>query len=226
MVKFSTQLSVIVQLVIGIITTRGVFLNVDEKHKILNQILGIETVVQFVELIFYLYFLKQFDVLPLSKMTRIRYYDWFFTTPTMLLSTILYFKYEENMENNKHETLDLFSVLKQEKSVIIQIFLSNFFMLLFGYLGEKNKIDKKISIILGFIFFAITFNLIYGYAVKSTIGKEIFNVLLPIWGLYGLGACFNDTRKNNMFNVLDIFSKNFFSLYIYNKIQKISEQTK
>jgi len=227
MVKFSTQLSVIVQLLIGIITTRGVFFKVDKKHKILNQILAIETVVQFVELIFYLYFLKQFDVLPLSKMTRIRYYDWFFTTPTMLLSTILYFKYEENIENNKHETLDLFTVLKQEKSVIIQIFLSNFFMLLFGYLGEKNKIDKKISIILGFIFFAITFNLIYKkYAVKSTIGKKIFNIILPIWGLYGVGACLNNTHKNNMFNVLDIFAKNFFSLFIYNKLESISKQNK
>jgi hypothetical protein len=97
-------------------------------------------------------------------------------------------------------------------------------MLLFGYLGEKNKINKKISIIMGFVFFAITFNLIYGYAVKSTTGKKIFKVLLPIWGLYGLGACFNDTHKNNMFNILDIFSKNFFSLYVYNKLQKISEQ--
>ncbi len=169
MVKTTTQLSVILQLLIGIISTRGVFFNVDEKHKILTQILVIETVVQYVELAFYLYFLKNFDVSPLSKIAIIRYYDWFFTTPTMLISTVLYFKYEEHIQNNKPGTLDLFTVFKQEQSTIIQIIISNFLMLLFGYLGEKNRINKKIGIPLGFIFFAITFNIIYeNYAIKST----------------------------------------------------------
>ena len=225
MVKFSTQLSVIVQLLVGIITTRGVFFKVDEKHKILNQILIVETIVQYIEIAFYTYFLKQLDVISLSSMGRIRYYDWFFTTPTMLLSTVIYFKYEEHIEQNKPGTLDFFTILKQEQVNIKFIVVSNFFMLLFGYLGEKNIIDKKISITLGFIFFAITFNLIYkNYAINSIEGKKIFNILLPIWGMYGIADCFNETYKNNTFNVLDIFSKNFFSLFIYHKLQKISEK--
>lgn len=224
MVKNSTQLSVIVQLVIGIISTRGVFFNVDEKHKILTQILVVETVVQYIELAFYLYFLRRFDVLPLSKMTIIRYYDWFFTTPTMLISTIIYFKYEEYIQENKTETLDFLTVLKQEQFNVKLIVVSNFLMLLFGYLGEKGVIDKKLSIGLGFVFFAITFDIIYkNYAVKSVKGKQIFNVILPIWAMYGIGACFNDTDKNNTFNVLDIFAKNFFSLFIYYKLQEISK---
>jgi len=224
MVKTTTQLSVILQLLIGIISTRGVFFNVDEKHKILTQILVIETVVQYIELAFYIYFLKNFDALPLSKMAIIRYYDWFFTTPTMLISTVLYFKYEEHIQNNKPGTLDLFTVFKQEKSTIIQIIISNFLMLLFGYLGEKNRINKKIGIPLGFIFFAITFNIIYeNYAIKSTNGKKIFNIILPIWALYGIAAYMNDTYKNNMFNILDIFAKNFFSLFIYYKLQEVSK---
>jgi hypothetical protein len=224
MVKTTTQLSVILQLLIGIISTRGVFFNVDEKHKILTQILVIETVVQYIELAFYIYFLKNFDVSPLSKMAIIRYYDWFFTTPTMLISTVLYFKYEEHIQNNKPGTLDLFTVFKQEQSTIIQIIISNFLMLLFGYLGEKNRINKKIGIPLGFIFFAITFNIIYeNYAIKSTNGKKIFNIILPIWAMYGIAAYMNDTYKNNMFNILDIFAKNFFSLFIYYKLQEVSK---
>jgi hypothetical protein len=218
MVKFTTKLSVIVQLVIGIISTRGTFLKVDDKHKILTQILIVETIVQYVELSFYLYFLKQFDVLSLHEMTFIRYYDWVFTTPAMLLTTVIYLKYEEHIEQNKPGALDFFEVLKQEQDTIIQICLCNFFMLLFGYLGEKNIIDRKIAITIGFVFFAFTFKLIYGYAVKSTIGKKLFNVLLPIWALYGVGACLDDTSKNNMINILDIISKNFFSLYIVYKL--------
>jgi bacteriorhodopsin len=227
MVKTSTQLSVIVQLVIGVLTTRGVFFKVDAKHKILTQILIAETIVQYIELGFYTYFLKQFDNMPLSKMAYIRYYDWFFTTPTMLISTVMYFKYEEYIEQNKSETLDFFKILKEEQKLITDIVISNFGMLLFGYLGEKNKMDKKYAVSIGFIFFANTFNMIYkNYAVKSVAGKKIFNIILPIWGLYGVGACLNNTHKNNMFNVLDIFAKNFFSLFIYNKLESISKQNK
>lgn len=223
MVKFTTKLSVIIQLVIGIISTSGTFLKVDNKHKILTQILIAENIVQYVELSFYLYFLKQFNVLSLSDMTSIRYYDWVFTTPAMLLTTVIYLKYEEHIQQGKPEILNFFEVLKQEQGSIIQICLCNFFMLLFGYLGEKNIIDRKIGITIGFVFFALTFNLIYSYAVKSTIGKKLFSVLLPIWGLYGVGACLDDTSKNNMFNILDIISKNFFSLYIVYKLKNVSK---
>jgi len=223
MVKTSTKLSVILQLVISVISTKGILLKVDEKYKILNQILVVETIVQYVELCFYIYFLKQFDTLGLSNMARIRYYDWFFTTPTMLLTTVIYFKYEEHVEKNKPGTLDFFTVLKEEQSNIKNIVISNFFMLLFGYLGETNRIDKKYAIPLGFIFFANTFNIIYkNYAVNSVIGKKLFKLLLLIWGMYGVAAYMNDTYKNNMFNMLDIVSKNFFSLYIYYKLESVA----
>jgi bacteriorhodopsin len=223
MVKTTTQISVVLQVLIGIISTKGIFFKVDKKHKILTQILTIETIVQYIELCFYIYFLKHLDGSSLSTITCIRYYDWFFTTPTMLISTILYFKYEEHMENNKPGTLDLFTVFKEEQSTIIEIVVSNFLMLLFGYLGEKNKINKKIGIPLGFLFFANTFNIIYKkYAVKSTNGKKIFNIILPIWGMYGIAAYMNDVYKNNMINILDVFAKNFFSLFIYYKLEAVS----
>jgi hypothetical protein len=223
MVKSSTKLSVILQLVIGVISTKGTLFKVDEKYKILNQILVVETIVQYIELCFYIYFLKQFDTLGLSNIARIRYYDWFFTTPTMLLTTVIYFKYEEHVEKNKPGTLDFFTVLKEEQSNIKNIVISNFFMLFFGYLGETNRMDKKYAIPLGFIFFANTFNIIYkNYAVNSVVGKKLFKVLLLVWGMYGVAAYMNDTHKNNMFNVLDIFAKNFFSLYIYYKLESVA----
>jgi bacteriorhodopsin len=78
-------------------------------------------------------------------MTITRYYDWFFTTPAMLISTVIYFKYEEHMQQNKPRGLDFYTVLKQEQTNITNIVVSNFFMLLFGYLAEQNIIDKKMS---------------------------------------------------------------------------------
>jgi hypothetical protein len=220
MVKFTTKLSLIVQIVIGIISTRGAFFKVPPEHKILTQLLIVETIVQYVELGFYTYFFRQLDTISLSKMTRIRYYDWFFTTPTMLLTTIIYFRYEEHIDKKLPGTLDFFQVLRQEQDTIRLICLSNFMMLLCGYLGETGKLDRKTSLTTGFVFFAITFKLVYRYAEKSTVGKKLFNILLPVWGMYGIAACFNETTKNNMFNILDIIAKNFFSLYIYNLISK------
>ena len=129
----------------------------------------------------------------------------------------------EKQRTIKIEVGQKWSILKEEKTNITNIVVSNFFMLLFGYLGEKNIINKKFSIPLGFVFFANTFNLIHNYAIKSVTGKKIFNIILPIWGMYGIAACLNDTYKNNMFNILDIFSKNFFSLFIYYKLQDISK---
>jgi hypothetical protein len=221
MVNLTTKISLIVQLVIGIISTRGVLFKVDPRHKILSEILLVETIVQYIELGFYAYFINVLDVLPISQMARIRYYDWLITTPTMLISTVIYFKYEQHMQNGNPEILSFLEVLEQEKNNIILICVCNFLMLLFGYLTEIKVIDPKIGITLGFIFFAAAFKIIYSYSEESETGKNIFGILLPIWGLYGVGACMGDTAKNNTYNILDIFSKNFFSLYLYYKLDSL-----
>ena len=54
-VKNTVKFSLIVQLITGIITLYGLFITLDEKHNILRGILGLETLVQFVELSFYLW---------------------------------------------------------------------------------------------------------------------------------------------------------------------------
>jgi len=42
--------------------------------------------------------------------------------------------------------------------------------------------------------------------------------ILFIWGLY------DPINKNNMFNILDLFSKNFFGIYLYYFIQNINNK--
>jgi bacteriorhodopsin len=95
-------------------------------------------------------------------------------------------------------------------------------MLYFGYLGEIGAIDLNLSLILGFIFFALTFYIIYkNYAVKSKNAKKIFYLTLIIWGIYGIAPLMSPDTKNNMFNILDLFAKNFFGLYLYYRIKTI-----
>lgn len=222
-VSFSTNLSIIIQLLTGIIGLDGLFINLSENNKILQQVLTLEMVVQFVELFYYIFVLQSMAVTALPQMAAMRYIDWIITTPTMLLTTIIFYKYEEHLENNIEQKLEFIDFLKTHRDNIITIILCNFLMLFFGYLGEIGVIDLKLSLTLGFLFFGITFYIIYkNYAVKSKNATKLFYYILLIWGLYGIAALMSPYTKNNMFNILDIFAKNFFGLYLYYRIKNIN----
>ena len=222
-VKLTTDLSIFIQILTGLVSLQGIFIKVPDKHKVLNEILMVETFVQAIELIFYTYFLKSMTTTALPQMASIRYFDWVITTPTMLLTTIVYFKYEEYIEKNKEKALHVTDFFKENTQNVIIIILSNFLMLLFGYLGEVGLIDMVTSLALGFIFFGITFYTIYkDYAVKSQQSMKIFKIIFSIWTLYGVAAILSPYQKNIMFNVLDIFAKNFFGLYLFYKINSLS----
>jgi len=61
--------------------------------------------------------------------------------------------------------------------------------------------------------------LIYNKFAKYSIeGKKLYKFLFIVWGLYGIAAMFPNIEKNISYNILDIIAKNFYGLYIYNKI--------
>jgi bacteriorhodopsin len=224
-VIFSTNLSILIQIISGSFSTRGIFIKLPEKHKILTQVILLESIVQAIELLFYIFFLRSLAVTNLSQMASIRYFDWVITTPIMLLTTIIFFRYQEYIEKNIDKKLDLWEFIKENKENIITIFTSNFLMLLFGYLGEIKCIDMTHSLFIGFIFFGITFHTIYkNYAIESKVSLKMFYFIFFIWGLYGGVALFDPINKNNMFNILDLFAKNFFGIYLYYLIQKVNNQ--
>ena len=221
-VVFSTNLSMLIQIISGFFTTRGIIIKLPEKHKILTHITILETIVQVIEFLFYIFILRSIAVTNLPQMASIRYFDWVITTPMMLLTTIIFFKYKENIEKNIDENLDFWKFIKENKQNIITIFTCNFLMLLFGYLGEIKYMNMTLSLFFGFIFFGITFYTIYkNYAIKSKSSLKMFYFILFIWGLYGVAALFDPIYKNNMFNILDLFSKNFFGIYLYYFIQTV-----
>jgi bacteriorhodopsin len=225
-VEFSTDLSIIVQILTGLVSMQGIFFPLPDKHLILREVLTLETVVQFVELFFYVYFLKSMAVsTQLSKMAAIRYFDWFITTPTMLLTTIIFFKYEEHIDKGLETRIYFNEFLKEHKDNIITIFVCNLLMLIFGYLGEINMIDMTSSLLIGFFFFIITFYTIYkNYAIHSKRSMQLYYFILTVWGLYGVAAIMTPYNKNNMFNILDIFAKNFFGLYLYYRARQVTNK--
>ena len=217
LLNITSYLSLGVQFLTGVYGIKGLTFELDKKDKILQSALQLETGVQLIEFIFYLYLVYNIsnNTLP-NNITSIRYFDWLITTPTMLISTIIYLKYKEEILLDKSKPLDFFELLKSEKYNIIKILIGNWLMLLFGYLGEINVIDIKYTTPIGFIFFAYVFKLLYSnYAVKSTDGLKLYWPMFIFWSLYGVAAVFDFENKNISYNILDIFAKNFFGLFLY-----------
>lgn len=221
-VKNTIRFSLILQIITGLIPIPGLYIKLQEKDKILTDILLLETIVQFIELFFYVWI--AFSILNIKKMASRRYLDWFITTPTMLLSTIMFMKYQERKEKNElqNKPLTTKNFITENKDIIIKIFGFNFLMLVFGYLGEINTISKYISIPIGFGFFYKTFELIYNnYANFTNKGKQLFAFIASVWSLYGIAAMMKPNEKNISYNLLDIVAKNFYGLYIYYEITRM-----
>ncbi len=217
--------SLFVQIVTGIVSLHGLFITLNKKDKILHSILQLESLVQFVEMVFYIWI--AYAVMNIDKMASRRYIDWIITTPTMLISTIMYMKYTELRDNDKLEKTELNAenFVSENTSNITSIVVYNLFMLFFGYLGEAGYLSKYISIPIGFGFFIKSFQTIYNdYAVKSDEGIKLFTFMFSIWSLYGVAAALPANAKNTSYNILDIIAKNFYGLYIYYTIYKVSLQ--
>jgi hypothetical protein len=209
----SLIISIITQFTTGIIEIIALFMKVPSKFLFLKQMLLLEVIVQFIEGSFYLYWFYNFN--NILNITPKRYLDWAITTPTMLLTLIFYLIFLKYKENNITYKLNFFELFNQEFSTLIIIFLLNGLMLLFGYLGEINVIPVLLGVLLGFIPFFIYYYIIYTkYATLSNDGLNIFLYFLIVWSLYGIVAVLPYKIKNMCYNILDLFSKNFFGIFL------------
>lgn len=221
LVSKTIYFSLVVQIITTIVSFGGLFVKIKDNDYVLKEILLLEGVVQIIESCFYIWVI--FAIHNLKSVTPRRYIDWVFSTPIMLTSTIVFMKYQELKDKNLDTSFKMIDFLKDNKSNIFKIFIYNGLMLLCGFLGEAGVIDKRIGITLGFIFFYLSFDLIYKeYAKKSILGKKLFTFLLVVWGLYGVAAMTDIKTKNISYNILDIISKNFYGLFIYYKIVQMS----
>ena len=209
-VLFSTYLSVVMQIISGIVQFDGIFIHLKEKDRILTDILSLETIVQFIEGLFYVWLVMNFSKISLKKIATKRYYDWVVTTPLMLLATIMYMKYLQLKETGKLSQVKLryLSFIKDNSVNVTKITISNALMLLFGYLGEIKRMPMLNSVAIGSLFFLYTFYVIYDqYARYTEIGQGLFLFLFIVWGLYAIAALMSPRNKNIGFNLLDVISK-------------------
>ena len=205
--------SIIVQIITGIIEIGAYFVKVPTIYSIIRQLLLLELVVQFFEGSFYVWLAYNFT--KVLNVTPKRYIDWFVTTPTMLITLMTYLIYLNTMVENKTTELEFFTVLKENSNVFIPVVLLNWLMLLFGYLGEMRIIPVLLGVFLGFIPFLLYYYIIYvNYVTQNTNGYLLFWYFFFFWSMYGFVAVLPYYVKNAFYNILDLFAKNFFGIFL------------
>ena len=207
--------SVIVQIITGIIEITVAFSSVSPEFNIIRQLLFLEIAVQAIEGLFYVWLLLNFT--SVINVTPKRYIDWTITTPTMLVTLIFYLIFLERREKKEDTTgLNFFDLVIKNGNIISNIFILNWAMLFFGYLGEMNVISTLTGVLLGFVPFLLYYYIIYQkYAVESSLtGIKIFWYFFIFWSLYGVVALLPYYLKNGIYNILDLFAKNFFGLFL------------
>lgn len=215
LVRQTAHLSLYIQFITGIITTHGLFKKLNKQDEILKNILQLETFVQFIEFTFYLWFTFLFtlNTKSLQNLTLFRYLDWLITTPTMLVSTIAFMKYNELKEKNKQ--ISFMKFLTSNATIIKQMCLYNVLMLFFGLLGELKILPLQISTLFGFYFFIKTFEIVKSFGQKTKKGSQLFYFMFIVWAMYGIASLLSIHSKNIFYNGLDVVSKNFYGLFIY-----------
>ena len=201
----SLILSLLVQAITGIIELLTLFLKVPIEFSFLKQLMLMELIVQMIEFSFYTYWSYNFT--KIKNITPKRYFDWAFTTPTMLITLIFYLIFLKDAH------LNFFALFAKEFYTISIILILNWTMLLFGYLGEINVIPVLLGVVLGFIPFLIYYYIIYK-KYTSPKGFYIFLYFFIFWSFYGIAALLPYKVKNILYNILDLFSKNFFGIFL------------
>jgi bacteriorhodopsin len=205
--------SILVQFITGGIEIAAMFIKVPTAYNLIRQLLLLEVSVQVIEGLFYGWL--AFNLNTIKNITPKRYIDWAITTPTMLILLIGYLTYLDKRSTDETDELEFFSLLKDNSSVIIPVLLLNWLMLFFGYLGEMNILTPWVGILMGFIPFLLYYYKIFiNYVSGSIQGQYLFWYFFIFWSFYGFVAILPYYIKNAFYNILDLFAKNFFGLFL------------
>ena len=214
--------SIVVQVITGVIELLALFVKTAPGMALIKQLLGLEVAVQAVEGAFYAWL--YFNIERVKNITPKRYADWAITTPTMLVTLVAYIIYlnsDKGEGKGGDDSLSLLKILRENAVPIAQILGLNWLMLLFGYLGEVGVIPLLTGVALGFVPFIAYFYIMYerfiandATIVINSTSMKIYAYFLVFWSLYGIVAVLPYALKNTIYNVLDLFSKNFFGLLL------------
>ena len=210
---YSGVLSLMVQIFTGLFDLFVLAQPIDPSLGILKTLLWTEVLVQMVEATFYVWMIYNFATI--KNITPVRYYDWALTTPSMLFTFSIYLLYLKHREEGTLTNVTVTSLVKEHAAALFFILALNAMMLAFGYFTEMRTFSTSVGTALGFVPFFFMFYLIYqNFARQTILGTKVFWAFSFVWALYGVSALLKYKAKNIMYNILDLFSKNFFGIFL------------
>jgi bacteriorhodopsin len=210
MIYTSGVISLVVQLLVGLINYVAVNVEVAANDILLHDLLTVELYVQVVEIIFYVWLIYYFHRVS-RNITPFRYLDWGITTPLMLITLCAYLNHDGTTPQR------LGDFLSNHTGSMVKIVTLNALMLLCGLIGEFGYLSHYVSTALGTIPFILNFKYIKDTFLPTSedvFKNAVFYWFVFFWSLYGVFAVTSYTVKNTGYNILDIFSKNFFGLFL------------
>ena len=210
MIYTSGVISLVVQFIVGVIDYLAINIELSPRDEILKDLLRVELFVQAIEFLFYVWLIYYFSKVS-QNITPFRYLDWSITTPLMLITLAAFLKHDGTRQ------IRLGDFLKEHRDSVVLIVLLNAAMLAFGFIGELGYMSAYTSTALGFIPFALNFKYIQETFLPTSEDRfknAVFYWFVFFWSLYGVFALTNYTLKNTGYNILDIFAKNFFGVFL------------
>jgi bacteriorhodopsin len=206
-IYFSFYIAYVLLLTTGTITFIEALRNNNPK---IRHVMNLETCISLVGAYFYSLFKEKIKKPDWKEITLLRYIDWGITTPFMLLSLCLV------LSMNAKTTIHIASFLV--------ILVLNYLMLLFGYLGETNRLDRYVSDGLGFIAFFATYGLIFKNYVLPNYSLDnyvLFSLYVVVWSIYGVAYLLSEIQKNILMNYLDVTAKCLIGIGLWAYYTKI-----
>ena len=132
----------------------------------------------------------------------------------MLISLMAFCMY---LENESAGIGDVFG--RDRVGATVGVLLFNMVMLVFGLLVELERTPyPNACLALGGVSFVASFGILYTQYVAPTddiVALLLFVFTYVVWGMYGVAATQPYVRKNVAYNILDIFSKNTYGVFLF-----------
>ena len=193
--------SLAMQLAIGAVTASALFLPPPEGESGITTVVAVEAVSQAIEFAWYAVAVARRKAI----LTWTRYIDWFFSTPVMIVSTMMFFFVRSGKEVG--------GVLSSP-ALYVSLAL-NWAMLACGLAVELGKSPLYGVVFVGSVFFVASFVSLATQVPEDRLSEGVFYAMFAVWALYGVAALFSDTAKNVSYNALDIVSKNFYGVFLF-----------
>lgn len=194
----SAVASLVVQVLVGAVTSAGFFLNNVPDDLML--IFALEVGSQLIEFVWYLVVVCRYRTVP----TWARYLDWWASTPLMLTTTALFFAHRRG------------EALAWTAPTPYAMLACNGLMLALGFAAEVGAVARAPALVLGGGALVGTFTLLATYAARAdALSVGLFATMYAVWALYGVAAALAEVPKNVAYNALDVVSKNFYGLFLF-----------